>query len=115
VETSKRPATLICAVNRAPLLPMGSFNTWTINAWPSKIWRSMGSTGSGANTLGLPCASLDAASLEALSAGARSRGIVCLAAMLGIRSATCKKAARSSPMSMNADCMPGKTLDTLPR
>ena len=28
--------------------------------------------------------------------------------------ATCRKAARSSPIWMNADCMPGRTLDTRP-
>ena len=31
------------------------------------------------------------------------------------RSATCRKAARSRPMSMKADCMPGSTRTTLPR
>ena len=30
-------------------------------------------------------------------------------------SATCRKAARSRPMSMNADCMPGSTRATRPR
>ena len=96
---------LICAVSRAPLLPIGSLSTCTIKAWPSKIWRSIGSAASGAGKAAPALA--EAAAGLSLPAWR--------AAMLGIRSATCRKAARSSPMSMKADCMPGSTRETLPR
>ena len=99
---------LICAVSRAPFVPMGSLSTCTMRAWPSKIWRSIGSTGLGASTL-------DALLLPAGASVSVGRLGACLAWILGIRSATCRKAARSSPMSMKADCMPGSTRDTLPR
>ncbi|MCY1546493.1 hypothetical protein D9M68_824930 [compost metagenome] len=107
---------LICAVSRAPLVPIGSLSTCTMSAWPSKIWRSMGNTGSGVSTRALP--PFDAGGVDTSLAGTawlRSRGAACLAAMLGMRSATCRNAARSRPMSMKADCMPGNTRETLPR
>ncbi|MNN31871.1 hypothetical protein D3C81_1455730 [compost metagenome] len=85
--TSVRPAMLICVDSRAPLVPMGSLMTCTIRAWPSNSVFSMAS-----------CA------VPFLSG---SRGCQ--------MSATCRKAARSRPMSMNADCMPGSTRTTLPR
>ncbi len=113
-STSRRPAMLICAVRRAPLVPIGSLSTCTISAWPSKIWRSIGSTGLGVSSLPL-APGAGAVGSDSAGTGAFARGAACLAAMLGMRSATCRKAARSSPMSMKADCMPGSTRDTLPR
>ena len=92
-NTSRRPAMLICVDRRAPLVPMGSLMTCTMSDWPSNTCFSMGNCGS---------------VLRANAGGSPS----------GWRfhtSATCKKAARSSPMSMNADCMPGSTRETLPR
>ena len=100
--TNKRPAMLICEVSRAPLVPIGSLSTCTKIAWPSKICFSMASAGS---AMSWPASLLPSVGL------ARA----CLAAMLGNKSATCKNAARSKPMSMKADCMPGKTRETLPK
>ena len=92
-KTNMRPAKLICVDRRAPLLPIGSLITCTIRVWPSNTCFSMGR---GAWPLGV-----------SLSA--------CRAVMVLSKSPTCKKAARSKPTSMNADCMPGKTRETLPR
>ena len=72
--------------SRAPLVPMASLMTCTVSVWPSKTWRSIGGSGASLRVLGCPC-----------------------------RSATCRKAARSRPMSTKALCMPGSTRATLPR
>ena len=86
-----RPAIDTCADSRAPLVPIGSLMTCTVSDWPSKICRSIG----------------------VAAASPRPGGPLPLAG--GLRSATCRKAARSSPMSMKALCMPGSTRATLPR
>ena len=91
-NTNKRPAMLICEDKRAPLVPIGSLMTCTIKDWPSKTCFSIGKIGAGL----------------AWSESA------CRAATLLIKSATCKKAALSKPMSIKADCMPGRTRATLP-
>ena len=65
----------------------------TISAWPSNTWRSMG----------MSACAVRAALMVSPSAGGCQT------------SATCKNAARSSPMSINADCMPGNTRATLPK
>ena len=85
---------LICAVNRAPLVPIGSLSTCTITAWPSNNCFSMGFGAIGGWVV----------------SASRWRLLILL-----IKSATCKNAARSRPMSIKADCMPGSTRATLPR
>jgi hypothetical protein len=81
---------LIWLDRRAPLVPIGSLITCTISGWPSNTRFSMG-------TAGWP--------LRPPSSCGRAP----------CRSATCRNAARSRPMSMKADCMPGSTRATLPR
>ena len=88
-----RPAMLICVDRRAPLVPIGSLMTCTISDWPSNTCFSIGTCGSVLRTM----------------LGGSPSGWRCQT------SATCRKAARSRPMSMKADCMPGSTRDTLPR
>ena len=92
-NTSNRPAMLICVDRRAPLVPMGSLMTCTISAWPSNTCFSIGISG---------CEAREALSDSPSAGGCQT-------------SATCRNAARSSPMSMKADCMPGNTRATLPR
>ena len=92
-KTSMRPARLICVDRRAPLVPMGSLMTWTISVWPSNTCFSIGLGGVAARL-----------ALRLSPSSGRCH-----------RSATCKNAARSNPISMNADCMPGSTRATLPR
>ncbi|MDT4878108.1 hypothetical protein FQZ97_1136820 [compost metagenome] len=98
-NTSKRPAMLICVDSRAPLVPIGSLMTCTSSDWPSNTCFSMG-------TIGPPLR------------WSRSGGVA-LGREPGVNgetmSATCRKAVRSRPMSMKADCMPGSTRETLPR
>ena len=91
-NTSNRPAMLICEDKRAPLVPIGSLMTCTIKDWPSNTCFSIGNIGGG---------------LDWSESAWR-------AATLLIKSATCKKAALSRPISIKADCMPGKTRATLP-
>ena len=81
-----RPAIEIWVDSRAPLVPIGSLITCTVSAWPSNSSFSIGSAGAEPS---------------------------CVRAVQ--MSATCRKAARSRPMSMKADCMPGSTRTTLPR
>ena len=88
-----RPAMLIWVESRAPLLPIGSLITCTISAWPSNTCFSIGTC----------------ACVLRTAAGGSPSGWRCQT------SATCRKAARSSPISTKADCMPGNTLATLPR
>ena len=83
--TSMRPARLTCVDSRAPLVPMGSLITCTSSVSPSWISRSIGGGFSWVNW--------------------RNSQM----------SATWRKAARSSPMSTKADCMPGSTRATRPR
>ena len=89
-NTSSRPAMLICVDRRAPLVPMGSLMTCTVSVCPSKTRRSMGGGGAAPG----PCS-------------ARGEPATWT-------SATWRNAARSRPMSMNADCMPGSTRATRP-
>ena len=88
-----RPAMLTCVDRRAPLVPMGSLMTCTISVCPSNTCFSIGRGGPPLRCAGRP---------------SPSSGFC-------HRSPTCRKAARSSPMSMKADCMPGSTRATLPR
>ena len=97
-NTSKRPDKLICVVKRAPLVPIGSLMTCTNKVCPSNTCFSMGASAIGASPF-----------LPALS-GSEWRALMLLS-----KSATCKNAARSKPMSMKADCIPGNTRDTLPK
>ena len=80
-----RPARLTCVDRRAPLVPIGSLTTCTSTVSPSWIIRSIGG------------------------------GFSCVNWRYSQMSATCRNAARSSPMSTNADCMPGSTRATRPR
>src|SRR5437588_1834981 len=79
-----RPAMEICVESRAPFEPIGSFSTCTRTGSPSARIFSMGLVGS---PLAFLCSQM---------------------------SATWRNAARSSPISMNADCMPGSTRATRP-
>jgi hypothetical protein len=91
-NTKCRPAMLICVDRRAPLVPMGSLMTCTMMARPSNTCFSIGTSG-----------------WPVRAAAASPSACFCQT------SATCKKAALSRPMSMKADCMPGKTRATLPK
>ena len=84
---------LIWVDSRAPLVPIGSLITCTISDWPSNTCFSMGTCGW----------------LLRTKPGGSPSGWRCQT------SATCRNAARSRPMSMKADCMPGSTRATLPR
>lgn len=86
---------LICVDRRAPLVPIGSLMTCTISVCPSNTSFSIGG--------GLP------PSARAVPPWPLPRGpaLIC-------KSATWRNAARSRPMSMNADCMPGSTRATRP-
>ena len=90
-KTSRRPAIEICVDSRAPLVPIGSLMTWTVSVWPSKTSRSIGGGGTAPGPWSLREVPLPVNT-----------------------SAMCRKAARSRPMSTNADCMPGSTRATLP-
>src|SRR5437588_262104 len=79
-----RPAMEICVESRAPFEPIGSFSTCTRIGSPSARSCSMGLVGSP------------------------------LVFLCSQRSATWRNAARSSPISVNADCMPGSTRATRP-
>src|SRR3954469_15657581 len=81
-----RPAIEICVDRRAPFVPIGSLITCTVSTWPSNSSFSIG--------VGVALVP---------SCGRASQ-----------MSATCRNAARSRPMSMKADCMPGSTRTTLP-
>src|SRR2546422_7623589 len=79
-----RPAIEICVESRAPFEPIGSFSTCTRTGSPSARIFSIGLIGS---PLALRCSQM---------------------------SATWRNAARSRPISTNADCMPGSTRATRP-
>src|SRR5258706_3911514 len=79
-----RPAIEACVESRAPLVPIGSFTTCTSSGWPSARMRSIG----------------------------RSEPFACR--RCSQMSATCRNAARSSPISTNAAWMPGSTRATRP-
>ena len=85
--TNMRPAILICVDSRAPLLPSGSLMTCVIRLCPSKSSFSIAMGG-----------------VFWVRACRFSR-----------KSAMCKNAAFSRPISINALCMPGKTRTTLPK
>jgi hypothetical protein len=108
--TSMRPAMLTCVESRAPLLPIGSLTTWTTSVWPSESSRSMGCGGAtwAGRLLPLPLAS----ALPVLPFPLPLPLPCCAPGTW--TSATCRNAARSSPMSTNADCIPGSTRTTLP-
>ena len=84
---------LICVDRRAPLVPMGSLITCTISAWPSNTCFSIGIC---------TCALREALSDSPSRGGCQT-------------SATCRNAARSNPISINADCIPGRTRATFPK
>ena len=90
-KTSSRPAIETCVDSRAPLVPIGSLITCTVSVWPSKMIRSIGGGGT--------------------APGEWSPREV---PPLTWTSAMCRNAARSRPISTNADCMPGSTRATLP-
>jgi hypothetical protein len=98
-KTSNRPAMLIWVDSRAPLVPIGSLITCTRSDCPSNTCFSIGTTG--------PPLRLSRSGCAALGREPGVKGAT--------MSATCRKAVRSSPMSMKADCMPGSTRETLPR
>ena len=84
--TSSRPAIEICVESRAPLVPIGSLTTCTMSGCPSARIFSIGRVAADGSPF-------------------------CRSSQM---SATCRNAARSSPISMNADCMPGSTRTTRP-
>src|SRR6266853_452027 len=77
-NTSSRPARLTWVDSRAPLVPIGSLITCTSRDWPSCRMRSIGLLSS--RWPFWRCSQM---------------------------SAMCRNAARSRPLSMHADCMPG--------
>ena len=100
-NTSNRPDRLICVDSRAPFVPIGSLMTCTSSVCPSKTCFSIGGSCKGTS---------DLVFAFSLASGSVWRKLILLT-----KSATCKNAARSSPISMNADCMPGNTRATLPK
>ncbi|KAG1270497.1 hypothetical protein G6F65_013068 [Rhizopus arrhizus] len=85
---------LICVVRRAPLVPIGSFTTCTTMSWPSRSSSTIGTLAGGGRVV---------FSVSALATGAGRT-----------TSLACRNAARSSPPSTKAACMPGMTRCTLP-
>src|SRR3546814_20777443 len=79
---------LICVVNRAPLLPIGSLTTCTTISWPSRSSSLIGGTGCGCDG--------GASSSPAIS-GVDSEHITSLA---------CRNAAPSRPNPTNAASLP---------
>jgi hypothetical protein len=73
------------------LVPIGSLITCTVSVWPSKISRSIGGGGTAPGPVVVREVAVAEEHVGDVQEGARSR-----------------------PMSMNADCMPGSTRATLP-
>ena len=106
MKTMNRPGMVTCDVRRAPLVPSGSFTTWTTISWPS--FRS--------SSIFLAADDLSRSRSRPFPPPSSSSSLASLSnsSSVSITSATYRKPSRSRPTSMNEDCMPGRTFETRP-
>ena len=107
MNTRNRPGIVTCDVRRAPLVPSGSFTTWTMISCPSLSSSSI--FGCGRSRSRSRCRPSASAVVLVVARSSLSNS-----SSVSTTSATYRKPSRSRPMSMKEDCMPGSTFDTRP-